>query len=127
MAPPEQSSPGPFESLRRLLAEVAGVVRNRVELFGVELQEERHRHIEILFLAGAAAVLAFLGLLLFSVVFILLFAEPYRIYAAGGLGLACVSGAAALVFRLKRWLRVPPFAETIAQVKKDFECLTPPP
>ena len=127
MANSDQRDTGPLESLRRLLAGLAAICRNRVELFGVELQEEERRLVAILLLAGAAAALGFVALLLLAAVFVFLFAEPYRIYAAGGLGLACVAGVVALVFQIKRRLRPLPFAETLAQVKKDFECLTPPP
>ena len=126
MTSTEQTNYGPFESLRRLMTGAAGVLRNRVELFGVELEQEQRRAVEVLMLGGAALVLAFLASALFTLVIILLFAEPYRIYAAVGLFVVYGAGATALAMRIKAELSVPPFDETLNQAKKDFECLTPP-
>lgn len=126
MSEPEESSPGLLESLRRLGATLVGVVQNRLELFTVELHEERHLLVDVLVLAGGALVLATLAIAVFSAVVIFLFAEPYRIYAALAVGLLYVLGASVLVFRLKRRLRTEVFAETLNQLKKDCECLTPP-
>jgi uncharacterized membrane protein YqjE len=126
MAASDQDTPGSLSSFRRLLAALVGLVRNRVELFALELQEQELRFIELLMLVGAALGLGLLALALFSAVFIFLFSEPLRIYAAAGLGVLYLAGVAAVVFRIKWWLREKPFAESIAQVRKDFECLTPP-
>ncbi len=126
MSEPEESSPGFLKSLRRLGATLVGVFQNRLELFAVELHEERHLLVDVLVLAGGALVLATLAIAVFSAVVIFLFAEPYRIYAALAVGLLYVLGASLLVFRLKRRLRTEVFAETLNQLKKDCECLTPP-
>ncbi len=125
MAEPEETSPGLFKSLRRLVRTLAAVLQNRVELFAVELHEERHRLVEVLVLAGGALVLGTLAVVIFSGVLICLFAEPYRIYAALGLGVLYLGSAVILVFRLKRRLTAEPFAETLNQIKKDCECLAP--
>lgn len=125
MAEFEDRPPGLFKSLRKLVTTLAAVLHNRVELFAVELQEERHRLIEVLVLAGGVLVLGTLAVLVFSAVLIFLFAEPYRIYAALGVGVLYLAAAAVLVVRLKRRLRGEPFEETLNQIKKDCECLTP--
>ena len=125
MAEFEDHPPGLFKSLRKLVTTLAAVLHNRVELFAVELQEERHRLIEVLVLAGGVLVLGTLAVLVFSAVLIFLFAEPYRIYAALGVGVLYLAAAAVLVVRLKRRLRGEPFEETLNQIKKDCECLTP--
>ena len=125
MAEFEDRPPGLFKSLRKLVTTLAAVLHNRVELFAVELQEERHRLIEVLVLAGGVLVLGTLAVAVFSAVLIFLFAEPYRIYAALGVGVLYLAAAAVLVVRLKRRLRGEPFEETLNQIKKDCECLTP--
>jgi uncharacterized membrane protein YqjE len=71
-------------------------------------------------------VLGTLAVAVFSAVVIFLFPEQYRVYAALGVGVLYLLGAAALVARLKRRLRNEPFAGTLGQIKKDCECLTPP-
>jgi uncharacterized membrane protein YqjE len=48
------------------------------------------------------------------------------VYPAAVLVLLYASGAAFLVMRIKRKLRDEPFSETMGQLKKDWECLTPP-
>jgi uncharacterized membrane protein YqjE len=126
MVEPEETSPGLFKSLRRLATTLVAVFQNRVELFAVEMHEERHRLVEVLVLAGGALVLATLAVLVFSAVLICLFAEPYRICAALGVGVLYVLGAVGLAVRLKERLRTEPFTETLNQIKKDCECLTPP-
>ena len=126
MAGPEERPPGLFKSLRKLVTTLAVVFENRVELFAVELQEERHRLVEVLVLAGGALVLGTLAVVVFSAVLICLFAQPYRIYAALGVGVLYLVGAGVLVVRLKRRLQAEPFEETLNQIKKDCECLTPP-
>jgi uncharacterized membrane protein YqjE len=122
----EDRPPGLFKSLRKLAITLAATFQNRVELFAVELQEERHRLVEVLVLAGGALVLGTLAVVAFSTVLIFLFAQPYRIYAALGIGVLYLVSAAALVVRLKRRLRSEAFEETLNQIKKDCECLTPP-
>lgn len=126
MGEPEETTPGLLKSLRRLATTLVAVFQNRVELFAVELQEERHRLVDVLVLAGGALVLGTLAVAVFSAVLIFLFPEPYRIYAALGVGVLYLAGAAVLVARLKRRLRNEPFAGTLGQIKKDCECLTPP-
>ena len=127
MADSDQENPGPLASIRRLLAALGGVVRTRVELLAVELEEQQHRLIELQVLMGAALVLGILSLVLFSAVFIFVFREDLRLYAAAGLGVLYLAGVVALVCRIKRRLRGEPFPDTIAQVRKDCECLIPPP
>ena len=53
MGDTDQSSPGLFGSLRRLLDTSLSAVQNRVELFALELREEKCRLIEILIWASA--------------------------------------------------------------------------
>ena len=124
----ESESPrhGVLESLGRAFGRGVVILRNRAELFVVELQEEQHRLIALFLLAGSALLLGLLALVLFTGVIIFLFAPPYRIYAAAALGGLYLLAAGLLVFRIKSYLQAEPFAETINQMKKDVECLTPP-
>jgi len=119
IAGPEETSPGLLKSLRRLGTTLGAILQNRVELFAVELHEQRYRVLEALLLAGGALVLGTLAVVVFSGVLLWLFAEPYRVYAAAGLGVLYLAGAMILVFRLKRRLTAEPFGETLKQIKKD--------
>ena len=117
---------GLLTSLRRVVQLVGGTLRNRVELFVVEFQEERYRLVELMLLVGGALVLGLLSLIIFSGVIVFAFAPEYRIYVAAGLGLVYLASGLTLGFRTRRLLREQPFAETVQQVKKDWECFVPP-
>ncbi|HXU75812.1 MAG TPA: phage holin family protein [Methylomirabilota bacterium] len=120
------SGSGIMASLRNLFALAVGVLRNRVELFALELHEEKYRLAEVCLLAGSALFLGLLSLILLTGVVLFLFAEPYRIYVAAGFGVLYMGIAIALCLKAKQRLQTPPFAETINQIRKDSECLTPP-
>src|SRR5260370_33030561 len=94
MAEPEPVSDGFLHSLQRLLAAATGTLRNRTELFAVELQEEKHALFEVLVLAGSVLILGTVVLVLLSAVIILLFAEPSRLSAAAGLAALESAGGA---------------------------------
>ncbi len=126
MAEPEPVSDGFLHSLQRLLAAATGTLRNRTELFAVELQEEKHALFEVLVLAGSVLILGTVVLVLLSAVIILLFAEPSRLYAAAGLAVLYSAGIAVLCLRMRKRLQRQPFDETIGQLNKDWECLKPP-
>lgn len=112
--------------MRIILARLLATFQTRAELFAVELQEERYRLIELLLLAGGALLLGGLALLLLSITVILVFPASARVFAALGLVVIYALGATVLVWKIKRKLRDEPFVETIGQLKKDWECLTPP-
>src|SRR3954464_456772 len=100
---------GFFGMLRRLGRTAIGTLQNRVELAAVELQEERQRLFELILLTGGALMLAGIALVLFSAAVVLLFAPAYRIYAAVGLAVLYLAGAAALRLRIKERLQSSPF------------------
>jgi uncharacterized membrane protein YqjE len=126
MAETEPTSGGLLSSVRRLVRILGATLQNRAELLALELQEERYRIVEILLLAGAAMVLALLSLMLFSGVIVFAFPAEYRLYIAAGLGVVYLVSGATLGMRIKRLLREQPFTETVQQLKKDVECVTPP-
>src|SRR4029453_5619014 len=104
----------------------AGFLRIRTELFALEFQEERHKVVELLLLVGAAIFLGVAGLGLLSAVVVFAFPEPRRLAVAFGLAVLYILGVAGLLWRIRRRLRDEPFSETVNQLKKDWECLTPP-
>ncbi|HTL54132.1 MAG TPA: phage holin family protein [Candidatus Limnocylindrales bacterium] len=115
-----------MKSLRNVAVHLVASCRTRAELFAVEFQEERYRLIELLLMAGAALMLGSLALLLLSFTLILLFPVGQRIYVALALVLFYGAAAILLVMRVKRRLQDEAFSETVNQLKKDWECLTPP-
>ena len=127
MAETGDSAGGFFTSIRRLLDTVLATLQNRVELFAVELQEEKYRLVELLLLVGAALFLGALGLALLIAVGIFLVPENWRLAVTAALGAACLTGMIVIALKLKKLLERPSFENSIDQLKKDARSLKPPP
>jgi uncharacterized membrane protein YqjE len=112
-------SPGFGTVLGRIARVALGGVHTRVELLGVEWQEERLRLTEMLFWALGLLLLSTLGILFLTVAIILLFPPSARLYATAAFALLYLVGAAGAAFALKGVLKREPFCESIEQVKKD--------
>jgi uncharacterized membrane protein YqjE len=113
---------GLFGSFRRLGATAVGILQNRLELITIELKEEKSRAVS---LGIAAAVAIFLGFmtvvsLMLTVTFIY---WDQRVAVMGGFCGVFLVGALISFFLLKSKLKTPPFAETVAQLKKDRQWL----
>ena len=116
--------PGLFSSLRRLLDTVLATVQNRVELFAVELREEKCRLIEAIILAVVVVALATVTLTLVTLTIVVLLWDTARVAALVSVSVlylvATALVARALVVRLKASR---PFSATLEELKKDRECL----
>jgi len=126
MAETETNTGNTFGSFRKIGGIVAAVLQNRADLLAVELQEEKYRLVEVLILVGIALALGMMALFVFTGVIIFALPEAYRLWVACGLGVIYLLGIVVLWSRIKKVLTEQPFPETINQVKKDWECLTPP-
>lgn len=131
MAEADQPSRGLFGSLAGMFDTLLATVQNRLELFAVELQEEKCRLIEALVWAAAVIFLAIMAvtMLTLTVVFWagIILGEEALFWTLGGFTLLYVTVAYGAFRALKQRLckRPLPFAETIAELKKDRECLRP--
>lgn len=126
MAETETKAESTFGSFRKIGGMVAAVLQNRADLLALELQEEKYRLVEVLILVGIALALGMMALFVFTGVIIFAVPEAYRLWVACGLGVIYLLGIVVLWSRVKRVLKAQPFPETITQIKKDWECLTPP-
>jgi uncharacterized membrane protein YqjE len=120
-------SDGVFESLRRLCATGLAVFQNRLELFGVEVEEQKTRLLRVLFLGAAAVLLANIALLAVTLAIIVLAGEGARVAVLVGLSLFYASAAGGVFLLLRKELRSapPPFNGTVLELKKDREWLDP--
>lgn len=114
-------------SSRRLGAAILGLLHGHVELFGIELQEQKARTLSLLLFAGLALVFALLLLTALSALLLILLWDSYRL--AGIVGL-CVFYSLAAVFcglRLKAAVfdESSPFHATLEELAKDRERLLP--
>ncbi|WP_095061082.1 MULTISPECIES: phage holin family protein [unclassified Pseudomonas] len=127
MAIDEAGSSATGTSSRRLGAAFLGLLHSHVELFGIELQEQKARTVSLLLFAGLALVFALLFLVGLSALVMILFWDTYRLPAIIGL---CVFYALAAIFcgiRLKSAIydESSPFHGTLEELANDRERLLP--
>ena len=121
------SETGASSSSRRLGAAVLGLLHSHVELFGIELQEQKARTVSLLLFAGLALVFALLLLVGLSTLVLILFWDTYRLPAIISL---CVFDTLACVFcgiRLRAAIfdESSPFHGTLEELANDRERLLP--
>lgn len=112
-------------SFRRLGSSLLGLVRTRIELFAVELQEQKLQATGLLLWLAVAVALSVAAILLALGTLALFLWNTAGYPGLVGLSLL-VAGAAAGVLLLirRRILRAaPPFAATAAEFQKDLEHL----
>ncbi|EPJ87639.1 membrane protein [Pseudomonas syringae] len=121
---PEQDQ---TSSPRRLGAAFLGLLHSHVELFGIELQEQKARTLSLLLFAGLALVFALLLLTGLSALLLIVLWDSYRL--AGIIGLCVFYTLAALfcAMRLKAAIfdESSPFNATLEELANDRERLMP--
>ena len=119
-----QSGQGVFASLRRLLKTILAIAHNRLELLLVELREARWRFLGALLLAAVVFILAFMTLLVPTLVIVVLCLEAERLDLVVALTLVYLAATGIGVWRLRSRLKNwEPFSATVAELKKDKACL----
>jgi uncharacterized membrane protein YqjE len=116
---------GWFASLRRISESFWALLRSRFELFTVEWQEEKLRLINLFVWLVAALAIGVAGLLvaLGALAFWLWSIAGY--YGLIGLAVAALAAAWGMLWRLRKKIQTGPgpFAQTVAEFRKDGECL----
>ena len=124
MSAPGEPAQGIWASLKRLLDTLLATAQNRLELFVVELQEEKCRLIEALLCAAAVAAFGMMTLALVTFTVVAIFWENGRIAALVGLSVTYLV-VTALAWRAlqKRLKSDSAFSGTLGELKKDRSCL----
>ncbi|MBG6467108.1 phage holin family protein [Pseudomonas aeruginosa] len=114
-------------SLRRVGAAVLGLLHGHVELFGIELQEQKANTLRLLLFAGLALVFALLLLVGLSLLVLIVFWDTNRLAAALGLCLFYVIGSLFCGWRLYQSINdeSSPFSATLEELANDRERLLP--
>lgn len=107
--------------IARLPGTALGILRNRIELFAVELAEQRTRQVRAITNGVFASLLCATAVILLTATVIFLLSPGYRIWAAMGFGVLYLGIGIALLIGVRRDLDSPPFPETIKQLKRDEE------
>ena len=111
-------------TLRRISETFLSIFHNRIELLTLELKEEKHWAVATLMLAVIAAGLAFTSVVAILVTVAFLVPAEARPWVMIGICVVLIGGLLACVFTLKAKLKRPPMLnETLAELKKDIECL----
>lgn len=96
---------------------------DRIELFLLELKEERLRIFDALLLAAVCGLCALMALVLITFTIIVVFWEEHRLLVLSLLTLVYAAGAVGAFLSLRRRLRQwQSFSATLDQLKKDREC-----
>jgi uncharacterized membrane protein YqjE len=121
----QEAGSGLMGSVRRLTSSLLGILSTRLELLANELQEERLRLTQMLFLALLALFCVGMGLLLITVFVVVLFWDEHRLVVLGILSLIFfVSGGwLILVLRMQSRARSKLFSVSLAELGKDRDSL----
>lgn len=121
----QATTTGLLASLRRFGDTGLSALQNRIELFAIELREEKARFLELVFWVSATLFLAMLAVLVFTAAVVFVCPDAARPWVAAAFvvlyGGGAVTGAVQLRAKLTR--RAPAFADTVAQLQKDREWL----
>ncbi|MCX6955347.1 MAG: phage holin family protein [Verrucomicrobia bacterium] len=122
-APP--ASDGIIGSFRTLGHGLLSTVHDRVELFSLELQEEKFRLIQTFIWICAAVFSGMMAITFVSLTLVFFFWESARLAVLGGVTLFYVGAFVAIVVGFRRFIaRLPtPFAATRQELSEDRACI----
>ncbi len=111
-------------TLRRLSETVLSILHNRLELLTLELKEEKYWAVGTLIVAVLAASFAILSIVAVFVTIAFLVPAEARGWVMIGISVLMIAGLVTCGLTLKARLNRPPaLADTLAELKKDIECL----
>ena len=119
---------GLIESLRSFLASWVAVVKTRVEIISVEIEEQREWLEHLILMAVGALFCISLGLILLTLFIVVLFWETEgRLWVLGGFAALYLVGGLVLWFSLRKKMKLKPriFATSAAELSKDYTTLQP--
>lgn len=121
----DPSPPGLLDSLRGLGANLLGTAHDRIELFTVELHEEKVRLVQFLIWIGAIGFAAVMAMTFITVTVVYLFWESARLAVLGGFAVFYAATLTGLALAFRRYLkRQPrPFDATLQELREDRECM----
>jgi uncharacterized membrane protein YqjE len=123
-APP---SGGILDSVRSFLATWVAVIKTRVEIVSVEIEEQREWIEQLILLALGTLFCLSLGLILLTLLIVVLFWDSHPLWVLGGFALLYLAVGAVLFATLRQKVKAKPriFAATAAELGKDYAALQP--
>ncbi len=125
MATPAPGTPGIFAALRRLGDGLISIVQGRLDLFSLELQEEKYRLIQIVFWISAVVFSGVMAITFGSLAVVYLFWPGARLAVLGGLAGLYTGAFFLIAIRFRRYLKEQPrpFAATLEELQDDRTCI----
>ena len=119
------ASGGLLGSVRGLVDSALFSARERLELFSLELREEKLRFVQLLIWVAAAAFSAILAITFASLAVVYLFWETARLAVLVALAVVYAGGFVAILMQCRKMIaRQPrPFDATIAELTQDRACI----
>jgi uncharacterized membrane protein YqjE len=127
--PQERSAEqGPIGSLRRLGGTLLAMLHTRIELAGLELEEELRRFLKLFLASLFMVVFAGLALLVLTLALALSVEPAAQGWTLAALGLLYLFVAACIAWHIKRVLmsRTRMFAATLDELQRDRDALRGP-
>ena len=119
---------GVIDSIRSFLATWVAVVKTRVEIISVEIEEQREWLEGLILMALGALFCISLGLILLTAFIVVVFWETEaRLWVLGGFAGLYLIGGLAMWFGVRKKMRSKPriFSTTAAELGKDYTSLQP--
>jgi uncharacterized membrane protein YqjE len=118
---------GMMDTIRSFLASWVAVIKTRIEIVSVELEEQREWLEQLVLLAVAALFCLSLGIILLTLFVVVLFWDKYPLVVLGAFTVVYLGTGAGLWFALKQKLKHKPrlFAATATELGKDYAALQP--
>ena len=125
MESPAPASAGIMGSFRTLGDSLLASVQDRLELFSLELQEEKLRLVQTFFWISATIFTGMMAITFASLTLVYLFWDSARLAVLGGLALLYTGALVAIIIALRRFLaRQPrPFDATLQELGEDRTCM----
>lgn len=125
MDSPPPAPAGLLASFRTLGDGLMASVQDRLELFSLELQEEKFRLVQTFFWISAALFTGMMTVMFASFTLVYLFWESARLAVLGGLTLVYGAALVTIIVTFRRFLaRQPkPFAATLEEIGEDRACI----
>jgi uncharacterized membrane protein YqjE len=118
-----ETNNGLFASAKRLADLTLATAQNRVEMFAVELQEEKCRFIQAILLTAGAIALGVSALALVTITLVMVFWENGRVPVLCVLSALFIIGAGFALRSLRKCLASGPgFKSTLGELQKDRTC-----
>ena len=123
MAANNSHAPGLPALLGKLGRTGVGALLNRGELLAVEWQEERQRLVELMAWTIGWVFFAVMSAVMLTATIVLLAPQDKRVYVTAGFALLYIAAAIWVWSVLKKLVQKEAFTESLAQIRKDAECL----